>query len=123
MPGCRLGLRRSAPTYGKRYRIRGGAQRLCAIQIHVYFTLLLLYKSFTYLLTYLLIGCPAVRERATVENEGNVRELVEHYDTVLHDRFWTFFFFWGLTPSFVIIRSLKILGLPNTKLVSFMWPL
>ena len=40
MPGCRVVLRRSAPTYGKRQRIRGGAPRLCAIQIHVYFTLL-----------------------------------------------------------------------------------
>jgi len=34
MPGCRVGLRRSAPTYGKRQRIRGASQR-CAIQIHV----------------------------------------------------------------------------------------
>ena len=34
MPGCWVGLRRSALTYGKRYRIRGGAPRLCAIQIY-----------------------------------------------------------------------------------------
>jgi len=38
VPGCWVGLRRSAPTYGKRYRIRGGASRRCAIQIHVLFT-------------------------------------------------------------------------------------
>ena len=29
-----VGLRRSAPTYGKGQRIRGGASRRCAIQIH-----------------------------------------------------------------------------------------
>jgi len=38
VPGCRAGLRRSAPTYGKRKSITGTAWR-CAIQI--YFT----YKS------------------------------------------------------------------------------
>jgi len=34
MPGCRPGQRRSAPTYGKRQRIRDALRR-CAIQIHI----------------------------------------------------------------------------------------
>ena len=34
MPGCRVGLRRSAPTYGKRYSALEVVPRRCAIQIH-----------------------------------------------------------------------------------------
>ena len=40
VPGCQVGLRRSAPTYGKRWRIRGASRR-CAIHKSTYFTLLL----------------------------------------------------------------------------------
>jgi len=42
MPGCRVGLRRSVPTYGKRQRIIG-ASRSCTIQIHILFYCLVTY--------------------------------------------------------------------------------
>jgi len=42
MSGCRIGLRRSAPTYGKRYRIRGVFATMRYTNGRVYFTFTLL---------------------------------------------------------------------------------
>jgi len=46
MPGCRVSFRRSAPTYGKRYRSALEALRDDALYEFMYFLLFLLISAF-----------------------------------------------------------------------------